>query len=359
MKVALVHDYLWEYGGAERVLEVLHEMYPEAPVYTSFFFRDKMPEYFGNWDIRVSFLQSIPGHRFLRKVLIYLMPRAFEAFSLQEYDLVISSASFAAKGIISKPGATHICYCHTPPRFVWGLPSRMRRNRFLRIVLALPDWWLRLWDYAAAHRVTKFVANSRNVAARIKRFYGLESVVIYPPVELQGDLPDLVAEKDEYYLVVSRLAKLKNIDLIIRSCIRQKRKLKIVGVGEQQKYLKSISNSAIEFLGYVKDDRLKLLYAHARGLIIAQVDEDFGMTAVEAHWCGCPVLAYRGGGYTESVVEGVNGAFFEVLDEECLSTAIYRFEAINFEVQKVRESAMKFAKARFKSELLSLIQNVR
>jgi glycosyltransferase involved in cell wall biosynthesis len=287
------------------------------------------------------------------------MPRAFEAFSLQEYDLVISSASFAAKGIISKPGATHICYCHTPPRFVWGLPSRMRRNRFLRIVLALPDWWLRLWDYAAAHRVTKFVANSRNVAARIKRFYGLESVVIYPPVELQGDLPDLVAEKDEYYLVVSRLAKLKNIDLIIRSCIRQKRKLKIVGVGEQQKYLKSISNSAIEFLGYVKDDRLKLLYAHARGLIIAQVDEDFGMTAVEAHWCGCPVLAYRGGGYTESVVEGVNGAFFEVLDEECLSAAIYRFEAINFEVQKVRESAMKFAKARFKSELLSLIQNVR
>lgn len=359
MKVALVHDYLWEYGGAERVLEVLHEMYPEAPVYTSFFFRDKMPERFANWDIRVSFLQKIPGHRLFRKALIYLLPHAFEAFDLREYDLVISSASFAAKGIIPQPGALHICYCHTPPRFVWGLPSRIRRNRFLMIVLALPDLWLRLWDYAAAHRVTKFVANSQNVQARIRRFYGMDSKVIYPPIELQGYLPQLVEQKEEYYLVVSRLAKLKNIDLIIRSCIRQNRKLKVVGVGDQMKYLKSISTSAIEFLGYVDDEELKMLYARARGLIIAQADEDFGMTAIEAHWCGCPVLAYRGGGYTESVEEGVSGMFFDELDEDYLDAAIHQFEAMKFDMQKLRDSASKFSKVRFKAEILDLIQNAR
>lgn len=361
MKVALVHDYLIEYGGAERVLEVLHQMFPEAPVYTSFYFPDKMPDSFRSWDIRVSALQRIPMHRMLRKPLIYLMPWAFEQFDMHGYDLVISSSSFAAKGVITHPGTVHLCYCHTPPRFVWGLPSRMRRNWLLKSVLGILDARVGLWDFAAAQRVDQFVANSQLVARRIKKFYRKDAVVVYPPVvrgsqrsDSQGSEESKFSQ-DEYYLVVSRLAGLKNIDLIIRSCLRQNRRLKIVGKGEAESYLRSISDNSIEFLGFVDDSELAQLYSGAKGLIVAAEDEDFGMTPVEAHGYGCPVLAYRGGGYLESVVEGVNGWFFEKLENDYLDVAIHEFEEIAFDKEKIRESAERFSRQRFVEEINNTI----
>lgn len=361
MKVALIHDYLVEYGGAERVLEVLHEMYPDAPVYTSFYFKDKMPKNFAEWDIRSSLLQKFPLHRFLRKPLIYAMPWAFEQFDMRDYDLIISSSSYASKGIIAHVGTTHVCYCHTPPRFVWGLPTRMRRNKLMKIFLGLFDVKVKLWDFAAAQRVDQFVANSKLVSERIRKFYKRESVVVYPPIAracLRLDnqaTGESTLSHEEYYLVVSRLASLKNIDLIIRSCLRQNRRLKIVGRGDAESYLKSISDASIEFVGFVDNDTLARLYTNAVGLIVAAEDEDFGMTVVEAHSYGCPVLAYQGGGYLESVTEGVNGFFFNKLDNEWLDVAIHEFEAIKFDRSVIKHSAAKYSKENFVSEMKKVV----
>ena len=370
MKVALVHDYLIEYGGAEKVLEVLHEMYPEAPVYTSFYFPDKMPAFCREWDVRVSGLHKIPMHRLFRKPLIYAMPWAFEQFDLRGYDLVISSSSFAAKGVITHSGTTHICYCHTPPRFVWGLPSRVRRNYLMKLLLGVFDARLRLWDFAAASRVDKFVANSKLVARRIKKFYEKDSVVVYPPINgcsqvSDSQLSDGTSEKlrgSEYYLVVSRLVRLKNIDVIIRACLRQRRKLKIVGKGDDEKYFKSISDESIEFLGFVEEEVLMRLYSGAMGLIVAAEDEDFGMTPAEAHMCGCPVLAFRGGGYIETVIDRINGLFFDSLDQDCIGTAIRKFEEIVFDRERIRRDAIKFSKERFMRDIRKVVgeqDNVR
>lgn len=366
MKVALVHDYLTEYGGAERVLEVLHEIYPDAPVYTSLYNIDKMPAQFRSWNVQTSFLQRLPFAFALQKPLTYLLPWAFELFDLNSFDLVISSTSCAAHGLVLRHEVKHIVYCHTPAKFAWGLLSSNPRTG-LRGSLRPLDWLFMKWDFAAAQRADRYLANSGVVKERIKEFYGRDSVVVYPPIDKNTQYTKNNTQQihniqktnnESYYLVVSRLEKLKNIDMIIRACLRQKRKLKIAGKGTHEKYLKSISDNTIEFLGFVPDEDLPGLYANATALVLAAENEDFGITPVEAHLYGCPVLAYKGGGYTETVIEGVNGHFFEELNVDVLENGFYEIEAMKFDRSKIVQSAERFSKERFVREIKGIVEQV-
>jgi glycosyltransferase involved in cell wall biosynthesis len=345
MKVAIVHDYLREYGGAERVLEVLHSMYPEAPVYTSYYFSENMPDSFKSWDIRPSSMQNWWGIRSKYLWYTYSVPWMLEQFDLREYDLIISSSSFAAKGVLTHPGQVHVDYCHTPTRFIWGL-NRTSNRKLIHSLLAPIDVFLRQWDFAAAQRVDHFVANSYTVKDRIKRFYKKDSIVIYPPIDLPYE-SEISTEPGEYFLVVSRLERLKNIDLVIQAFNSTGLLLRIAGTGSEEMNLKSIARNNIEFLGYVDDTMRKQLYKNCIALVVAAENEDFGMTVPEVQSLGRPVIALRSGGYSEAVIEGRTGVFFERPTESDLVDAIGKFQAMHFDSTLIRDHAIQFSKETF------------
>jgi len=360
LKVALVHDFLNQYGGAERVLLALHEIFPEAPIYTLLYDPAKMRGKFKDADIRTSFLQKFP--KFLKKRhkwLLPFLPTAPETFNLRDYDLVISSSGAWSKGIIVKPKTIHICYCHSPMRYAWdwnekylgeqGLGSG--RKIFARLLLN----YVRMWDKAAADRPDYFIANSCATQARIKKYYGRESEVVYPPVQVGGNQQDWEnkggrSEEEKFFLVVSRLSPYKKIEVAIEAMNKLNLPLVVIGEGAPKyvKYLKSIAGKKTKFLGWKSDEETKKYFASCRAFLFPGED-DFGITPVEAMSFGKPVIALRKGGATETVIEGETGEFFDEPMIEVLADAVRRFQENekNYDPAKICAEAQKFSKEKF------------
>ena len=357
-RVAIVHDFLMQMGGAEKVVEVLHEMFPEAPIYTSAFDRDAMPAHYRDWDVHTTFLQRLPLKRRTHRAALLLYPAAFESFDLSNFDLVISSSSWFAKGVITQPHTTHICYTHTPMRLAWMPNSYMKEERIsmmMRTMMAPGLNYLRTWDVQASMRVDHYVANSRIVADRIQKFYRRESAVIAPPVETQRFY--ISPEIDDYYIMVTRLAPYKRLDLAVRALTQLDRPLKIVGTGRYMDQLRKIAGPKVEFLGRVSDAELPTLLARARAYIMPGM-EDFGIAPVEANAAGRPVIALGVGGALDSQIDGTTGVLFREPTVESLIEAIERADKINFDAAKIRAHAQGFDRETFKARMGDFIERL-
>lgn len=358
-RIAIVCDWLTSWGGAERVILAMHELYPEAPIFTSLYDEKNLPQ-FAKADVRPSFLQNIPGAEKHHQRFLGQMPAAFESFDLSEYDVVLSSSHSCAKGVITKPETVHICYCHSPTRYLWDNCHQYIRDYpwpklLKRTIIPSVLHKLRVWDRAAADRVDRFIANSEFVAERIKKYYRREAEVIYPPVDMDESFEP--AEREDYYLAVGRLISYKRFDLIVEAFSELGLPLKIIGVGNQAKRLKRRAAPNIEFLGKVPEKALKEYYRYAQALIFPQI-EDFGITPLEAMSHGCPVIAYAGGGALETVKDKVSGIFFDRQSVDALKHAVVQFQHATFDPGKVREEAERFHVDRFKRELDDFITKI-
>jgi len=376
MKVALVHEFLNQFGGGERVLEAIHELWPEAPVFTVLHDPNKLGQRFAGWDVRTPRATQLPLVNKFHKWLTFLYPLYFENLDLSEYDIVISSSSSFAKGVITSPDQLHISYIHTPPRFLYGYPMEISRHDkwYWKPILGPIDHFLRIWDFNAAQRPDFLVANSKVTARRIKKFYGREATVIYPPtpslpagkaglrragppVDVGGDKGDR-GDKGEYLLVVARLSRYKNVDLAIEACGQLNLPLRVVGTGKEEESLRRLAAkySNVEMLGFVSDEELSRLYANCRALISPVSDEEFGIVAVEAMAHGKPVVALRGGGMDETVIDGKTGLFFDRPEADSLVEALKEFEKSTFKAVDCVQQAKKFSKERFKREFREFVE---
>ncbi len=354
MRVAIIHDYLNQYGGAERVLEALHDLYPQAPVYTSIYDADAMPAAYRGWDIRTSWMQQLPGWRRHFRKYFLLYPSAFESFDLSQYDLVLSSSSAYAKGIIPAPHATHICYCHTPMRFAWRTDDYVSREGFgqlQRTVLPIALSYVRLWDVSTAPRVDCFIANSRAVEARIKRYYGRDALVIPPPVDLA---PFCSRPPGEFYLAGGRLIPYKRLDLAVRAFTALKLPLKIFGDGRDRAELQRLAGPNVEFLGQVSEQQRQDLFAECRAFVFPG-EEDFGITPLEAMAAGRPVIAYGAGGALDTVIEGVTGRFFAEQSAGALAAAVAASRADVYDPTVIRQHAEAFGRELFIERIRALV----
>jgi len=353
MKVALVYDRLNKWGGAERVLLALHKLFPQAPLYTSVYDREKAP-WARVFNVRTSFLQNFPfaiHHEFYA----ILMPIAFESFNFDEFDLVISVTSEAAKGIITKPQTKHICYCLTPTRYLWSGYDEYFKNLFLKLASKPAVWYLKFWDKIVANRPDVFIAISKEVQARIKKYYKKRSTVIYPPIDnLNYKVLDNEYEKGNYFLIVSRLVPYKKIDLAIKAFNKLKLPLKIVGTGSECKHLKKIAGPTIEFLGNLTDKELVGYYSGCRALIFPGI-EDFGLTILEAQSFGKPIIALRSGGALETIIERKTGIFFNELNIESLIKAIEQLNNTKINPDDCIEQSQKFSFDNFKKQFMEEI----
>ncbi len=364
LKIALVHDFLNQYGGAEKTLEVLCEMFPQAPIYTILYEKEKMRGKFENREIHASFFQKLP--KFLRqhfKYFMFLLPTAPETFDLRDFDLVISSSGAWTKGIVTKLNTIHIAYIHSPMRFVWDWNEKYleeERKKKLGFLIRPILSYFRVWDKLAADRPDYLIANSRYTQRRIEKYYRRESAVIYPPVYVQP--ATAVSSKLSvvgYFLIVSRLSAYKKIKTAIEVFNKLELPLFIVGEGKEKKYLKSIARGNIKFLGWQSEAELAKIYSRARAFIFPGVD-DFGLAPAEAMLCGVPVIALRKGGLIEIVEEGKTGEFFEAGTPEVLANAIRKFveNEKKYDKEYIKQSARKFSKDRFKREINEFIGKV-
>lgn len=359
MKVALVHDYIKEYGGAERVLEALSELYPDAPIYTAFYVKGSNAyEKFKNKKIIPSWAHYIPFFATkLHSPLRFLAPLIWGSFSFSDYDVVISSASWYVTKGLTKGKAIEICYCHTPPRWLYGYKTSVEWQKYwpVKVYAAFVGHFMRMYDFKASQRVDYFIANSREVQARIKKFYSRDSVVIYPPVELSSSKYQVVSSKGDYYLIVARLVGAKGLELAIQAAVKNGFNLKIVGAPSGYYALKKAEKN-VEFLGFVTDEELVRLYSGAKAFLALATDEDFGITLVEAMLCGTPIIAYNGGGYIETVIDGKTGVFFSDSTVESLVDAINRLDKIKISPEDCIKQADKFSKERFKREIKEFVE---
>lgn len=365
-KIAIVHDFLTYFGGAEQVLRSLHHLYPKAPIYTLLYDKEKMEKYFPVAKVVPSFLNSLP--HFIRKRKKYLLPffsTATETFDLRDYDLVISSSSSFVKGVITKPRTIHISYCHTPTRFLWDwYYNYLEENRIAglkKIVINPILHYLRIWDKSAAERVDHFITNSKNTRARIKKYYNRDSIVIYPPVdmawsnaEIRGDVP----EKD-YFLIVSRLSAYKKIGIAVEAFNKLELPLVIIGEGSERKKLERIAQKNVRFLGFQSEENLARYYKNCEAFIFAGED-DFGIAPVEAMSFGKPVLAYRKGGAVETVIEGVTGEFFNDPIPEILADGVRRLKnnQEKYDAEKIMQHAEKFSRHNFEKNIKNFIDGI-
>jgi glycosyltransferase involved in cell wall biosynthesis len=355
-KVALVHDYLIDNGGAERVVEIFQEIFPQAPLYTSVYNPATTLNSFANRDIRTSFLQKFKPTKRWYKWLLPLYPYAFESFDLGDYDLVLSSTTAFAKGVITSEQTCHFCYINTPTRFAWRYQDYLSQENFQgakRLALEVVMPFLRGWDFNAAQRVDYFIAGSHNCRRRVEKFYRREATVIHSPIDTSRFAP--VADRGDYFLVVSRLASYKRIDLAIQAALKLNKPLKIVGVGSDETRLKNMAGPTVEFLGRVNDQELGRLYARCQALILPG-EEDFGLTPLEAMASGRPVIAFRGGGALETVIEGETGILFDLQTVDSLSEAMLNFRAEQFSPASLRSWAEEFDKEKFKQKLLAFLE---
>jgi glycosyltransferase involved in cell wall biosynthesis len=360
MKVALVHDWLNQYGGAELVLEALHDLFPEAPVFTSMYWPKAMPAAYAKWDIRVSFLDRLPLVKTHHQPFLGLYPLAFELHDLSDYDLVLSNSSAFCHGVLTRPDAVHINYCLTPPRFVWNFPqyaARERLGRLSRLVLPPLVSYLRTWDAVASNRVDHFIGISKAVVRRIRKWYRREAALIYPPVEVGRYRPATPDEVEDYYLIVSRLIPYKRVDLAVRAFSELGRPLVVVGGGRDLPALQKLAGPNVRFTGRVPAEDLVGLFARCRAFVFPG-EEDFGIAPLEAQASGRPVLAYAGGGALETVIEGETGAFFAEPTWESLAAAVERFDPDALDPAAIRRHAERFDRAVFTHQLCAFIDEV-
>ena len=368
MNVALIHDHLAQDGGAEKVLKALADIFPDAPIYTLLYEKKNVDKYFKDKHIETSIIQKLPGGVKHYQWYMPFMPMAVEFFDLRQYDLVISDASAFAKGVITSPDALHICYCHTPTRYLWDYTHQyikeLKYNKYLKKIISLVLNYVRLWDRSAADRVDKYIANSRAVQKRIAKYYRRKSQVIYPPVDIDKfyvlsdtDKSSFAeATEDKYFLIGGRLAPYKRVDLVIEAFIKTGKKLKIFGDGVDLPRLKNITgnNSNIEFLGRVDDNAKAELYSNCQAFINPQ-EEDFGITIIEAMASGRPVIAYNKGGAVETVTHNKTGILFNKQTADCLVEVINNFDSNKFSPHEIRKHAERFSVERFKNEIKNFI----
>jgi glycosyltransferase involved in cell wall biosynthesis len=357
-KIALVHDYFIQMGGAERVAAAMHDSFPSAPIYTTVALQHRLPKELRGADIRTSAMQWLPGieQRFRQYFMLY--PLAIEHFDLSDYDLIFSSSSGYAKGVRRRRNAIHVCYCHTPMRWVWRYEDYVARERFngiTRSALPLLLWGLRKWDLRAAQQPDFYIANSKIVAERIKQIYGREAAVIPPPIDVERFQPSV--DVDDYYLVLSRLVPYKRIDLAIEACKRMDRRLVIIGDGPDRARLEALAGPRTEFLGRQPDLQVNQYASRCRALLFPG-EEDFGMVPLEVNASGRPVIAYRGGGAIETVIDGKTGLFFDEAKSESLISAIEDFESRPWDPLSMREHAEEFDQKVFAYRVLQFLGSV-
>src|SRR3989344_2881013 len=363
MKIALVHDYLTQLGGAERVLGALARAYPDATIYTLLYDRWKMGGYLVGRDVQSSFLNKLP--KFLRlnkRLLLPFLPKAIESLDLSGYDLIISSSSAFAKGVVKNPKAVHICYCHSPARFLWDYKDDYQKdNRFgvsARFFINLIIPFLKKWDKASAGRVDFWIANSKTTQARIKKYYGKDSTVIYPPLaDLCAQKAIMPKEKD-YFFVSARLSAYKKIDIVIEAFNELGWPLIIAGDGSERRRLEKMAGKNIKFLGFVPDEELGGYYASSKAFILAN-EEDFGLSALEAASFGKPVLAYKKGGATEWFKEGITGEFFEIQTKEAIIGALRKMDkrGFTYDSQRSKDVARNFNEELFQKNIIGFISS--
>lgn len=358
MKIALIHDHLAQDGGAEKVLKVLAEMYPQADIYTLLYEQKHADKYFSGRTIKTSFIQRVPGGVKHYRWFLPWMPMAVEFFDLSDYDLVISDASAFAKGVITGPEVPHICYCHTPTRYLWDYTHRyiaeLRYNKFLKKIVSLFLNYLRLWDRQSADRVDYFIANSKLVQKRIKKYYSRDSQVIYPPVDI--DSFQVVNQPSDYFLIGGRVVAYKRFDLVVEAFKELGWPVKIFGDGVDLGRLKKMAAGAsnIEFLGRVDEVKKVELYQNCRAFLNPQ-EEDFGITVVEAMACGRPVIAYAKGGALETVIDGQTGVFFQQQTAKSLIAALQRFDQLTFSPTTIRQQAEQFSRLNFEQRFKDFV----
>jgi glycosyltransferase involved in cell wall biosynthesis len=357
LRVAIVHDWLNQIGGAEGVLETLVEMFPEAPVYTSMYWPEAMPAGYQQWDIRTTWMDRLPGIHRHHQPYLMLYPLAFGGLELQDYDLVISNKSAFCLGVRTSLNTRHVCYCLTPTRFVWDFETYVRReqvgNAARRAVRPFLGW-LRRWERSAADRVDAFVSISNEIQSRVRHVYGRESAIIYPPVDTGRFAPNPNGKHDSYFLIVSRLVPYKRIDLAVRAFTELGLPLWIGGDGRDRASLEAMAGPNVRFLGRVPDRELGQLMSHCRAFIFPGL-EDFGITPVQVMAAGRPVIAYAGGGALDYVLEGVTGTFFHDRTPESLADAVRGFDETAFEPARIRAHAEQFDTSVFKSRLKAFV----
>jgi glycosyltransferase involved in cell wall biosynthesis len=353
VKLAIVHDLFLRVGGAERVLISLHGLWPDAPIYlvagNPAVVRRHLPEA----DVRYSWLQRVPGIRFITPMLAPFMPAAVESWDFSDFDTVLTSSVLFAKGVVVRPDTKHLCYCFSPPRMLWDRHASYERRGILS---TLARHALRMWDTASSRRPDAIAAISQTVADRIKTYWRRDALVIPPPVAVpEVDITEPIDEG--YFLIVSRLMPHKNLEVAVDAFSKTRQPLVIVGDGPLRRALKRRASSNIRFVGAVSDAERDRLYARCRAVVVCN-DEDFGLTPVEGMMYGKPVLALRAGGATETVVEGVTGEFFDDPAPEVLAEAIQRIRARReaYDPAGIRRHALQWSEEKFISRMRTFVE---
>lgn len=369
MKIALVHDQLQEFGGAERVLVALHSLFPQADVYTAFFDRSRLgihAEKFDGWNIYTSWANKIPFLKKFYSPLRFITPKIWERFDLSSYDLVISSSgSYMCKGVITKGKTLHVCYLHHPPRYLYnyetGSLNELQKYTLFRIYANWVNHPLRMWDYISSQRPHFFIANSYETKRRIQKFYRRNAHVIYPPVHV-SQTKQKPSNKKSYYITVSRLQYAKHVDLLVKAAKKGKFNLKVIGVGRDLERLKKLADSHVEFLSSVPDQEFETLYAGAKAFLFASVDDEFGIAPIEAMGRGVPVIAYASGGLKETVQDKNNGYLYEVFSENAIIEKIKKLENLSPSEYKAmsetaRKSAKQYSYEEFKKNIVAFLES--
>lgn len=364
MKVALVHDYLREYGGAERVVEDLHEIFPEAPIYVSYCNPKGLgahAEKISKWDIRTSWMQKVPFANRLISPFRIFAPLMFRSFNLKEYDLIISSSAiYFPQAVTVKLNTLHVCYIHTPPRYLYGYTTsyNYKKHWWTRVGGEIMNHFLRIWDFELMQKPDILIANSENVKKRIQKFYRRDSVVIYPgtnveQLKIQSEKCKVAVKN--YYLCLGRMVRSKGIEIAIEACNKLRLRLKVAGTGPLLKDCQKQAGPTVEILGGVSEQERIGLLANARALLLLEEEPDFGITPVEAMACGTPVIAVRAGGYLETVIEGKTGEFIFEATADKLMEALVNFDPGKYQAEDCQKQAERFSQERFKKEIFRLI----
>lgn len=357
MNLAIVHEWLTSIGGAERCLKVFSELWPEAPIFVTVYNETVFKGWFESGRIRTSFLQNFPRSLKLYRHYLPLMPLAVESHNLNEYDVVLSSSHCVAGGCKPRKGAVHVSYCYTPMRYVWDLKDTYasHMNPITRAAFLSQVQWLRKWDVARSKRVTHFIPISRTIEERIKRIYGREGRIVYPPVRDKLFVPVSKSQKEDYYLILGRLVAYKRFDIAIEACRKMKRRLVIAGIGSDYERLKSLAGPETQFLGFVSEEEAPVLVARAKAVLHPSL-EDFGIVPCEAACAGTPTIAFGVGGAAETVIDGITGVLFPEQTVESMIEAIERFELLTFEPDVLRAQGCLFSEDRFREEIYALVQ---
>jgi glycosyltransferase involved in cell wall biosynthesis len=358
MKIAVVHDYFTQLGGAEKVAEELMRMLPQAVLHSTVALRDCMPPGIADEPVVTSWMQNLPRLRQYYRLYFLLYPFAVRTLDLSKYDLVITSSSGYVKGVCTSRDALHVCYCHTPMRWVWGFDSYSERESVgaaQRLLLHGLIAGLRHWDVGAARQPDHFIANSRAVAARILRAYGRHAEVIHPPIDL-GRFR-MSSEQGDYYLVLARLVSYKRIDLAIEACTLLGRRLLVIGDGPDRARLMALAGPTVSFLGRLPDNEVEYHAARCRALLFPG-EEDFGMAPLEIAAAGRPTIAYRAGGAMETIIDGVTGIFFDRQDPQSLAAAIQRFEEFEWSEKVLRSHARSFSVEVFQMRMRAFLSKI-